>query len=105
MSIVVYLISGINGEIKRFLESFYEKEINMDNDVGKWIYVYNKPIEAVDIMSAVIDNNDNYKISLCIQLGDGDIHHVNKNNCNDIIRGIFELFYEQVNEQVTNAVC
>lgn len=94
MSLTVYLLSAKNGEIKRFLERYYQKEVYMDEDVTRWIYVYNKPLEAVDIISAVIDNNDQYSISVCIQIDEGDIYHVNQNNHNDVVKGIFCLFYK-----------
>jgi hypothetical protein len=105
MSVVVYLMSGVNGEIKEFLQRFYQKEVEIDNDVGKWIYVYNKPVDAVDVISAVVDNNNNFKISICIQIDDGDIYHVNNSNCDDIIRGIFELFYNEIPLEAPLVVC
>lgn len=98
MAISVNLWSCKVGEIKRFLERYYEKEIDMDEDVGQWIYVYNKPLEAVDLISAVMDNNDKYQISVCIQVDEGDIHLITAENHNDIIRDFFYLFYEDVQE-------
>jgi hypothetical protein len=98
MAISVNLWSHKLGEIKRFLEKYYGKDINMDEDVGQWTYVYNKPLEAVDMISVVIDNSDKYQISMCIQVDEGDIHPVTAENHNDIIKGIFYLFYEDTQE-------
>lgn len=95
MSISVSLWSRKEGEIKRFLQRYYEKEVFLDEDVEKWIYVYNKPLDSVDIISAVVDNNDQYQISMCIQLNDGDPHLITENNHNDVIKDIFELFYRE----------
>jgi hypothetical protein len=95
MSIVVSLWSRKYGEIRRFLKSYYEKNISMDEDVEQWMYVYNKPIDAVDIISAVIDNNDRYEINVYIQVDKGDIHSVTLENHNDIIRSIVYLYYEE----------
>ena len=36
----------------------------MDSDVEQWIYVYNKPLEAIDMISTVIDNSDKHKMRL-----------------------------------------
>lgn len=93
MAITVNLWSRKNGEIKRFLEKYYEKEVVMDEDVDQWIYVYRKPVEAVDIISAVIDNNDKYQLMVCIEMDEGSIHPITVENHNDIIKGIFHLFY------------
>jgi len=96
MSIIVSLWSRKQGEIKRFLEKYYEKEISMDEDVTQWMYVYNKPLESVDMISTVIDNKDKYDISVCIQVDEGDVHPVTYENHNDIIKGLFYLFYEEM---------
>lgn len=98
MAVIINLWSKKPGEIKRFLKRFYEKDVQMDDDVEQWIYVYNKPLDAVDMISAVMDNNDKYKISVCIQIDEGDIHPVTAENHNDIIKGIFELFYVEPSE-------
>lgn len=96
MSIAVNLWSRKLGDIKKFLESFYEKDnVYLDEDTDRWIYVYRNPLEAVDIISAVMDNNDKYDISLCIEMENGDLHPVTYENHNDIIKGIFVLFYKE----------
>jgi len=94
MAIEVSLWTRKCGELKRFLEKYYGKKIMMDDDVDKWVYLYKKPLDAVDIISALMDNCDKYQISMCIQLDQGDVHYVTEENHNDIIKGIFYLFYE-----------
>lgn len=100
MAITVSMWSGKTGDIKKFLDKYYGKDGKIDEDVDKWIYVYNKPLEAIDIISAVMDNNDKYSICLCIQVDDGDIHPVTYENHNDIIKGILYLFYEEIPEVI-----
>lgn len=100
MSISVSLWSRKEGEIKRFLQRYYEKDVFLEEDVEKWIYVYNNPLDSVDIISAVVDNNHQYQISMCIQLNDGEPHIITEDNHNDIIKDIFELFYQKVEDAV-----
>lgn len=100
MVVLVSLWSKKKGEIKRFLERYYQKPINMDEDVEQWIYVYSNPLNSVDIISAVMDNDDIFQISLCIQIDKGDIHMVTAENHNDIIKGMFQLFYKEPTEVV-----
>ena len=95
MAIVVNLWSKRTGEIRKFLERYYEKEIDMDEDVEQWAYIYNKPLNAIDIISALVDNSDKYQISLYIQVDRGRLHHITKENHNDIIKDILYLFYEE----------
>jgi hypothetical protein len=94
-AVTLSLWSYNDGELKKFLERYYEKELYLDDDVNKWIYIYNKPLEAVDLISTVIDNKDSYNIGMCIQLDNGDVHPINNENHNDIIKGFFNLFYSE----------
>jgi len=93
MYVTVNLLSKKPGEIKNFLESYYQKKLDMDNDVGHWIYVYYKPLQAIDLISTVIDNSDKHKMTLLIQVDKGDIHTVTYENCNDIIKALLYLYY------------
>ncbi len=95
MDVSVNLWSKKPGEIKKFLERYYQKSISMDDDVDQWIYIYRKPLDCIDIISALMDNNDKYQISMYIQIDKGDIHLVTNENHNDIIKGVFDLFYEE----------
>ncbi|MDP4181764.1 MAG: hypothetical protein Q8942_11805 [Bacillota bacterium] len=95
MAITVSMWSGKSGEIKRFLASFFRKEIKTEEEISRWIYVYNKPLEAIDIISALMDNIEKYNISMFIQIDRGDLHPINENNHNDIIKSIFQLFHSK----------
>lgn len=95
MSLTVNLWSRKEGELQRFLERYYESKIEVvDNEEG-WFCEYDRPVEAVDIISAVVDNNDKFQIIICIQLNDGQLYHVTPANHNEIIRDIFLLFYNE----------
>ena len=93
MKLTVNLWSRKKGEIRRFLESYYGYNIALDDEAAEWICDYGKPLEAVDMISAVIDNIDEYQIALCIQLDEGQLHHITADNHNDVIRDMFHLFY------------
>ena len=103
MAITVNLWSRKSGEIKRFLESYYGKNILMDEDVGQWIYVFRKPVDAVDMISAIMDNNDRFRIWMYLQVDGGDLHPVTFENHNDIIKGIFHLFHYETQEITRDA--
>lgn len=94
MAVEVSLWTWKHGELKKFLERYYQRSMNMEEDVDKWVYVYHKPLDAVDIISAVIDNNDQYQISICIKIDKGDVYPVTPENYNNIIKDMFCLFYK-----------
>ncbi|HEX3028881.1 MAG TPA: hypothetical protein VHT34_06175 [Clostridia bacterium] len=95
MSIAVSLWSNKVGELKNFLERYYQKDVKMEEDVGQWVYIYSKPLDAIDIISAAIDNNDKYKLGICIQIDKGDLHNITVENHNDVIKGILQLYYKE----------
>jgi hypothetical protein len=101
MAITVNLWSKKSGEIKMFLEKYYDRCLLLDDDVLNWIYVYKKPLDAVDLISAVMDNNSQHNILMCIQVNDGDLHPITSDNYNDVIKGMFDLFFEENYELIS----
>lgn len=95
MSLTVNLWSRKTGELKQFLNSYYDRDIGVNEDQGEWACVYTKPLEAVDIISAVMDNCDRYQIAILIQMDEGQLHQVTLENHNEVIRDIFHLFYNE----------
>lgn len=91
MSAVVDIYSKENSEIKRFLDAFFEKNINISPDV-KWEIVYDNPLECADIISSYIDNDDKFKINMWISLDKDFFINVTKYNADKIIRYLFERF-------------
>ena len=91
MYTIVNLYSKENGEINRFLSSFYNKEIILENDL-KWENKYENSIEIADIIGAFIDNNDKYKINMWISLDEGAFLNVSNDNADSIIRYLYERF-------------
>lgn len=100
MNLTVNLWSSKKGEIKRFLDVFYNTESNMDEEADEWAHVYNRPLEAVDIINALMDNSDKYQINLCIQIDEGQMYHITSDNHNDVIRDMFGLFYNECKEHL-----
>lgn len=91
MSIIVDLYSETNNEIKTFLDKFYESETHIDNNL-KWEIIYDNPTESSDIISAFIDNEENFKINMWISLDKDFFINVTSNNADKIIRYLFERY-------------
>ncbi|MGE5329684.1 MAG: hypothetical protein ACM3KR_09285 [Deltaproteobacteria bacterium] len=94
MPITVNLTSESEGVLKNFLDIYYEKDSKIDNDVSEWINVFNKPLEAIDLISSVIDNSDTFDISLRICMDAGLLVEVNTENANDIIKFMLFRYYK-----------
>lgn len=95
MYVTVNLTSRKTGAIKYFLEKFYQKELDIDEGVEQWIYIYKKPLEAIEMISTVMDNSDKHKISVFVQVDKNDIHPITYENYNDIIKALLYLYYKE----------
>ena len=93
MNAIVKLYSTKTGEIARFLNKFdknthsFEKEDDL-----LWQKEYENPIEIADIISALIENQEDYKINMWISLDKDMLINVTKNNADDIIRYLYERY-------------
>lgn len=75
-------------ELSSFLERFYNKkfEKSIEN------ITFDNPIEMVDLISAIIDNNDKYNISAWINLDEDIFIKVSNSNLDDIIKYLYERY-------------
>ena len=88
----INLYSTKNGEIQRFLSSFYNKKIILNNEFKKHIISFENPIEIVDMLGTFIENNDRYKINMWISFDKNVYINVTEHNADSIIRYIYERF-------------
>lgn len=91
MVTIVNLYSENKGEINKFLCKFYNTNLHIDNTL-KWEKDYDNPIEMADIISAFIDNKDDFRINMWISLDKGMFINVTEHNVNEIIKYLFERF-------------
>ena len=87
----VSLYSPKNGEINKFLSSFYNKKIELPNDL-KYIISFENPVEMADLIGTYIENNDRYKINMWVSLDKDVFINVTEHNADKIIRYIYERF-------------
>ena len=91
MKTAVKLYSEIDGEIERFLNSYYTNKIKLDNPLF-WKKEFDNPTEIVDLIGIFIDNKEKINANMWISL-DKDIYIcVNSNNSNKLIKYIYERF-------------
>lgn len=91
MNTTINFYSEKSGEIKRFLEMYYSKNLFIDNDLT-YKQVFANPIDIIEIISCFIDNNEKFDANLWISL-DKDIYIcVTNNNLNNLIRYIYERY-------------
>lgn len=91
MGVIVNLYSTYRNEIKRFLCSFYEKNIEISDDL-KWEYFYENPLQSADIIGTFIDNNEKFRINMWVSLDKDFFINVTDYNADKIIRYLYERY-------------
>lgn len=91
MNTIINLYSDKPGEIQRFLQNYYNEDISLKNDL-KWEKKFENPIEIVEIISAIVDNNSKFKINAWISLDSGVFINVTETNLDQIIRYLYERY-------------
>ena len=75
-------------ELSTFFEKFYNKKIEKSIEN----ITFDNPIEMIDLISAIIDNNDKYNISAWINLDEDIFIKISNSNLNDIIKYLYERY-------------
>lgn len=91
MNSIVKLYSENKGEITRFLNEFFNRNFEIENDL-EWQKEFENPIEIVDIIGAFIENNDIYKINMWISIDKDCFINVTDDNADELIRYLYERF-------------
>jgi len=88
---IVNIYSNKKGEINKFLSTFYNINLNIENDL-KWKREFKNPIEISEIVGAYVDNIEKYDISMLISLDDNMYINITQNNADDVIKYLYERY-------------
>lgn len=95
METSIKLFSNKQGEILRFLNSFFNlnqiEEHTHFSDL-EWEKKYRNPIDMADIIGTFIENNENYEINMWMNLDENVLINVTDSNADDIIRYLYERY-------------
>ena len=92
MSITLNLVSEKNNAINNFLTSFFEKDMLTDDTTSEWSYVLPNPLDAINIISAVMDNSLEKDLIVWVSFDPNVFIKVKQDNYNEIIKYILERF-------------
>lgn len=92
MNALVRLYSDKEGEIPSFLTRFFgNNQIALDDEL-LWQKEYENPLEMIDMMGALIENHEDYKINMWISLDQDLFINITKSSINDVIRYLYERY-------------
>ena len=92
MNALVRLYSDEEGEIPSFLSRIFQnKEIAIEDEL-LWQKEYANPLEMVDMMGALIENQEDYKINMWISLDQDLFINITKSSIDSVIRYLYERY-------------
>ena len=91
MGTIIHLSSKKKGELNKFLSSFYNTNLELEDSLT-WQKKYANPVELAEIIGAYIDNSDDYALWMWICLDKNVFIQVTPENADDIIRYLYERF-------------
>lgn len=87
----ITLYSNQKGELNKFLSSFYNTNLDIENQL-KWEKESANPVELADIIGTFIDNSDNYFLSMWLSLDKDVFVNITSENADAVIRYLYERF-------------
>ena len=87
----VNLYSKKDGEVNRFLSSFYNTDFQNENK-SSWEKSFSNPVELAEIIGVFIDNYEDFYLNMWISLDKNIFVHITRENGNEIIKYLYERF-------------
>lgn len=87
----ITLYSEKKGELNKFLSSFYNTNLDIENAL-KWEKESANPVELADIIGAFIDNSDDYLLNMWLSLDKDVFVNITSENADDVIKYLYERF-------------
>ena len=91
MKTTVKIYSEKNGEIEKFLNSYYSENISLENPLF-WKKEFDNPTEIVELIGTFIDNKEKINANMWVSLDKDVFICVNDHNSNNLIKYIYERF-------------
>ncbi len=90
MKATISIYSMEKEEIENFLSSLWEHEIKLDKN--EWQRQYDNPVEMAEIIGVFIDNKDNFKMNMWVNIDQDFWVNITDMNANQIIKYLYERF-------------
>lgn len=85
-NVSVTLLAQKPCELARFLNSYYNKSIINDECSFKWSCFFERPIDTVNLLSTLNDNDENFSINAIVSISKDTSICVTNENLEDLIK-------------------
>lgn len=87
----VILFSFKYGEINNFLNSFYSRNLGLENFLS-WQKEFSNPVDIAEIIAAFVDNSSSFDITMWISLDKNVFIKISPSIAEHIIKYLFERY-------------
>lgn len=87
----VILFSFKYGEINNFLNSFYSRDLGLENFLS-WQKEFSNPVDIAEIIAAFVDNSSSFDITMWISLDKNVFIKISPSIAEHIIKYLFERY-------------
>lgn len=91
--VTVTLLSQKPSELNKFLSRYFDEEVDVADEAFMWSCIYEEPLAGVNLISTLIDNNENFKIDALISIEHLDSIKVSEDNIDDLIKLMYFRYY------------
>ena len=85
-NVVITLLAQKPEELSRFLKSYYQEEIIMEEGAFRWSCYFANLRDCMSLLATVVDNSDKFRIEPLLTLDKTTTLKITTENINDIIR-------------------
>lgn len=79
MEITVTFKAKKAGEIKRFVDEYYERDFGVMPESTQLTFVFHRPLEAHDMVSVFVDNSCDFDMQLWVDMEGLNVHVTTEN--------------------------
>lgn len=91
--VIITLLSEKPSELNNFLNTYFDKEINVEEGAFMWSCIYQEPLASVSLISTLIDNSEKFKIDALISIEHLESIKVSEENIENLIRYMYFRYY------------
>lgn len=85
-NVMVTLLAKKPCELSKFLNSYFNAQIINDDCSFKWSCFFERPVETINLLSTLADNNEKFNIDAMISINKDSSIHITDENINELIK-------------------
>ena len=91
--IIVTLLAEKPCELNRFLSSYYNKDMQIEEGAFRWTSIFQKSLDSICMLATLVDNIEDYKIEALVSIKHYNSVKVTNENINELVKLLYWMNY------------